>query len=841
MRKSGLLAAVLVLAACSGKSKSGGASPGDGNGDPAHATALSIGTTASGTVSDAGDVDFFSFTVTGGVQSVRFWTTDGTGSGCAGGVDTVLEVRDGAGQVLGSNDDSGSELCSAVTVTVAPGTYYVAVGAASGTPFAYRLFSSPVTGGIAEPNDDFATASPVMAGTVLQGTLTPTDYQDYLTFTVDGAAKRVVITLYDAGGQTCDGRASTGLYDTSQQSVVWSSSAGAGCVRYDLILAPGSYYLGVFSQGEAVSYSLFIQELPLAAELEPDDVISTASPLSPGTPVVASIGSASDVDVYVFTVPANGTLVQLETSDGTGNDCVGIDTNLQLLDGAGALIVNQDQGGIGNCSKVVRVVPAGTYYAVVTGFAPASFPYMLRLDLTASVPLSLAQPVAATNRSSRDLQAWAVQVPGPGASLLRARTYDPTSGYCFAVTSDVWVFDDAGGLVTQGSGDCQDLTAAVSSGTYYVAVGSNWDYPGPYTLAVTTGSAASEIEPNDSAATATPTAAGALVMGRISAASDVDHYALTVGADGSVLRATTFDTSFGNCAADVQTTLELRDGGGALLASGGSWGTGHCSDVVRIVSAGAYDVVVGPYGTATSFAYGLVTDVEVPTSVALGTDAVGVLTTTAQQDWYAFTVPAGGAALTLTMVDGSGSGCQGAPSLLGLFDRQGTSISTDWVDGALCEDPKVLPAGDYLLAVSGESIWSAFPYSVHLGSVAVTAIEVEPNDVPASANGPVTQSALIAGTLPYGDVDYFAVQNPAASPVTVHLETFSAGPGTCNSNTDTLLQVQAANGTVLASDDDSGVRPCSALDYTIPAGTTVYVAVSGYWDVPMYELQVSFP
>ena len=88
---------------------------------------ITPGTTSpAGGVGTAGDVDWFSFTVTGNttmVASIFAIINNGTGS-----PDSQLLLTNSAGTILAFDEDSNVGLMSSLdTITLAPGTYYVGV------------------------------------------------------------------------------------------------------------------------------------------------------------------------------------------------------------------------------------------------------------------------------------------------------------------------------------------------------------------------------------------------------------------------------------------------------------------------------------------------------------------------------------------------------------------------------------------------------------------------------------------------------------------------------------------------------------------------------------------
>jgi cysteine-rich repeat protein len=99
--------------------------------------------------------------------------------------------------------------------------------------------------------------------------------------------------------------------------------------------------------------------------------------------------------------------------------------------------------------------------------------------------------------------------------------------------------------------------------------------------------------------------------------------------------------------------------------------------------------------------------------------------------------------------------------------------------------------------------------------IALAGSEVEPNDAPATASGPIASGTLVAAAIiPANDLDYFSFTVAATSDVII--ETFDGnGPSTCAAGIDTVIQLLAPNGTtLLVSDDDGGPGSCSLIHPT---------------------------
>ncbi len=165
-------------------------------------------------------------------------------------------------------------------------------------------------------------------------------------------------------------------------------------------------------------------------------------------------------------------------------------------------------------------------------------------------------------------------------------------------------------------------------------------------------------------------------------------------------------------------------------------------------------------------------------------------------------------------------------------------------------------------AAGGAAVPFNYVLSIRSELVPVATAETEPNDdgtpLPgngqgnaqgndfssAAANGPYMVDMRISGAItPAGDEDAFAISNPGATPLQVHLETFGGTYAACT-GIDTQIRIRNAAGTVLAFDDDSSTANCSFLAYVIPANTTVYAQVTGWGDnmvIAAYSLLISFP
>ena len=125
--------------------------------------------------------------------------------------------------------------------------------------------------------------------------------------------------------------------------------------------------------------------------------------------------------------------------------------------------------------------------------------------------------------------------------------------------------------------------------------------------------------------------------------------------------------------------------------------------------------------------------------------------------------------------------------------------------------------------------------------------EVEPNDTLAAPDPvPVRSDVAIHGVLTDGDSDVFRLV--LAQPTSVGLETFAPDRPLCEpfddpvlEDADTLLELFAADETVLGRNDDAGVNACSRLTADLEPGT-YYVRVTAPFSdsSTVYTLAVDF-
>jgi hypothetical protein len=216
---------------------------------------------------------------------------------------------------------------------------------------------------------------------------------------------------------------------------------------------------------------------------EPDNSLSAAKPIANGQTQIRSINAAANTDYARFSVGGLGARnVRLETAGTSG------DTQLWLYKGNGSLVAYNDNGGVGNFSRiVVASLAPGTYYVRIreygnNGVIPF---YTLAASWTAASQLvdayepddvsSSAKPIANGQTQRRSIHVarntdWAKFTVGSrGALNLRLDT-SGTSG-----DTQMWLYNSAGTRLNyddnSGVGRFSRITrSSLARGTYYIRI-----------------------------------------------------------------------------------------------------------------------------------------------------------------------------------------------------------------------------------------------------------------------------------------------------------------------------------------------------------------------------------
>ncbi|WP_437762422.1 DVUA0089 family protein [Sorangium sp. So ce281] len=202
------------------------------------------------------------------------------------------------------------------------------------------------------------------------------------------------LRVLDAAGGTV--ATDEGLSDTAYAGGI------GGCSALVVALPSGDHDVEVAAREGGAEFPLYLLQAkilaPAGAEEEPNGTLATASKSVGFDGFIAGARTTDDFDFYAVDVP-EGRSIRAEIIEGGEEACesLEIDSRLSLLDAAGSLIADDDDGGRGNCSILdgtgdaprhpgAHALPAGRYFLRVRAASGASgtaalFAYRLAVTL----------------------------------------------------------------------------------------------------------------------------------------------------------------------------------------------------------------------------------------------------------------------------------------------------------------------------------------------------------------------------------------------------------------------------------------------------------------------------
>ena len=441
------------------------------------ATLLPLGPTLGGTLAGAEDLDVFRIDLAGDARvEVR----------TSGPTDTRGELRDVDGGLIASDDDSGPGGHNfRIEQTLAAGIYYLAVsGSAGGYSITARLVDALDQGDTAATSSLLTLYSEAEVARVSPSILLATPARiwpstaDVDVFRLDVPHDRTAVTVRSSGSPI---RAR--LVDSSLTEVTADNEGGSA--RLEATLDAGVYYVLVGGH-ERGAYRLLAwgDAAGCPCALHPavrdvgDEPESSALLRLGGAQLAGVIGDAADVDVFRLDV-AGDARVEVRASGPT-------DTRGELLDGTGALIASDDDGGPGSNFRIEETLAAGVYYVAVTGAqgnysvgarladaldqggtaaASALLPVFTAEQLASVSPAMLLGTSARIWPGTDDVDAFRLDVPHDDTALTVRTSGSPVHARLVDSFLNELALDDRIGNVR--------MEAELDAGIYYVLVGAH--------------------------------------------------------------------------------------------------------------------------------------------------------------------------------------------------------------------------------------------------------------------------------------------------------------------------------------------------------------------------------
>jgi hypothetical protein len=396
------------------------------NGNPGQGgtpTAISCGDQADGVIDVGGDQDWWRFTMPfpGTFQALAMPGL--AGAGLPGSVaDTVVEVYDGALNLVAFNDDYAVQYTSAIArgaysfceTELQPGTYYVAVrafGATQTGTYSLDLRCLPPFKVVAEgpePNDDptlGGTPTPLNPGSQGDGEVSPTGDHDWWQIDILQPTSLILVTgpSLSRGGAIVD--STLELFDATGGSLATDDDGGpAAYSQISITLQPGRYYADVAGfNGRPGTYRIYAHVVPTPSNPIAEAAEPNGDPRNGGSPtaiacdqfgageIVTAGGSppTGDDDWWTFTMTQAGWVTVFTLPDSTGTSTSGAlgDTEVWIYDSLFNQVAYDDDNGVGLLSEAAAWLTPGVYFANVEGYGGANIgKYLLKVECAGGLP-----------------------------------------------------------------------------------------------------------------------------------------------------------------------------------------------------------------------------------------------------------------------------------------------------------------------------------------------------------------------------------------------------------------------------------------------------------------------
>ncbi len=593
--------------------------------------------------------------------------------------------------------------------------------------------------------------------------------------------------------------------------------------RITRILAKGTYYIQIKRRDTSNDfgfYSLSINKESLYYACRHNTIFPTT--FIPYTSSRLRLENRGDFNCFRFTL-STGRNVTISTASS-------IDTAGRLYTSNGSLIESNDNDGSGNNFLIRRTISAGTYYLIVTSVTNAVGPYSLNVthDSPPS-PSSPSSPLPSSCQSGSYTSISSILYTSSSSSLSPAGDRN-----CFSFTlstrrtvniSTTGSTDTLGRLYTStgtlletdsndGSGSNFEISRDLSAGIYYVEVASENSSSGSYTLRVT------QPFPDPACSlTSISSIPYTTTSHNLSPAGDRDCFRFTLSTSRNITMST---------ASSIDTVGRLYTSSGSLIESDDDDGSGTNFLIRGTLSAGTYyvevsgfsDIDTGPYTLNVAYTTsppspegGLVANKQQcssSNSISISipyTSPNSQLTNLDDRDCFRFTLST---RRTVTM------STAGSTDTLGRLYNSGGSLIEENNDGSIDNNFEIsrdLSAGTYYVEVSGYQDSATGPYTLNVAYSLPSSCQSGSYTSISSIPYATTSHNLS----PAGDRDCFSFTLSTSRNITMSTA----------SSIDTVGSLYASNGSLIESNDDGGSDSNFLIRGTLSAGT-YYVEVSGF-------------
>lgn len=369
-----------------GQTGSGGGGGGGGGDDFAGNTSttgtVAINGSRTGNIEVAGDRDWFRVTLTAGTE----YTFNLRGQSSSGGTlsDTILTLRDAAGNQIAVNDDFGGSLDSRIVFTAtSSGTFYLDAAGYSTNTGTYTISATA-----AAPADDYAantSTTGVATATGTAGTIGAANDRDWFSFQVVAGRTYVFEALGAISGSGSLNDPTLVLRNSSGAQIAANDDFGASLnsrITYTAT-ASGTVYLDVGSgDGGTGTYRARATNGPSGGD-DYGNTAASATAMNVGNVRNGVIEAAGDHDWFRVTLNA-GQAIFVDLNGQETNRGSLIDPTLVIRNSAGQVLLTDNNSFPGaenglDARLVFNPGVAGTYYIDASSVGNGVGTYQIRI------------------------------------------------------------------------------------------------------------------------------------------------------------------------------------------------------------------------------------------------------------------------------------------------------------------------------------------------------------------------------------------------------------------------------------------------------------------------------
>lgn len=443
--------------------------------------------------------------------------------------------------------------------------------------------TSQTSSDIYEPDDSQNEASPISSGSSQNHTIYPAGDHDWMTFSIANQSEVTIETR--VGVDTV-----IYLYDLNINLLESDDDGGVGLGSFISIqLGTGQYYIEVvgYSSVDIGNYSISLSVSTLIDSYEPDDSSTNATELRFDETQNHTLYPVGDNDWFFFTlIDFRG--VTIETTAQSA------DTYINLYNSSLALILSDDDGGVGLASRIDTFLDIGTYFVEVMGFANSSvgsYTITLRdLDLTDEY-----EPDDSSNNATMvfgdELQRHSL-FPSDDHDWFTFSILEPSTTRISVIPdlpgpdTVVILYDDLFNVITSDDNGGQDngsyIEIEIDAGTYYFEVrGATSSQQGYYDLSfILYLGTVDPYEPDNDFDNATQLFFSNPQNHSLVPTNDVDYVYFTLQSSSVI--------SMFTSGLDGDTVILLFDNAGNLIAEDDDSGKHLFSSITQFLPVGTY-------------------------------------------------------------------------------------------------------------------------------------------------------------------------------------------------------------------------------------------------------------